>query len=611
MGACLSNEKLPENIFIVRNINDDHHRFPKGVIEVTATDLKYKDIKSGDEWVWPLKYLRKYGCDREIFSFEAGRKCPGGEGLYAFSTKKASELFDMVARNISEGGLLLETEAGALSPPNGNHASSHSPVSLVPPPVPESNPPPIPASNPPPVPASNPPSHPPANRQPKYQNMSYQNGQPVIGDEASGAARRSSSSPPAPSIPNDRRPSKTSTTNTPSPPPVPVPSVPPRINYTEITLPEPSDPSPPEEGKDPEKRVSYTQIDIRQTEEYNRQLQKTQAENTHPIPDLSRASFTTVTSAEREKSSKRNGRPRMPTYPSSSSSHRSTSDSSINSPNSLSDSARDVHLKANGAIHSGKPHHSHSFTCGVTEPTALYQNLSLSASKNVTPQIPELPEQQQVNYINITPQPSLSRKTSDQSQQLQMYENLHIQKAVSPPLSAVSLASSPPRLVSGEPMGTYADLVLPNNTSTPKGRRDSDKDSRHREDNHHVLLSFSTPPPSAVNKTPAPKESSAVSPPMMAEITATLSTAGEPSNHPKPVSGKDETVVNYATMNFEYMEALRKTKEERDEEKRRRGEEEREEEERRRKAEEEKEAKLQKKKDKKNKKNKDRRNSHN
>ena len=41
-------------------------------------DLKYKDTKSGDEWVWPLK---KFGCDRMIFSFEVVRKCSEGEGL--------------------------------------------------------------------------------------------------------------------------------------------------------------------------------------------------------------------------------------------------------------------------------------------------------------------------------------------------------------------------------------------------------------------------------------------------------------------------------------------------------------------------------------------------
>ena len=116
----------------------------------------------------------------------------GGEGLYAFAAKKVSKLFDMVARNIREGG--VESEGGALSPPDGGRAPSHSPISLVPSPSP--NPPP------PPPPASNPHSHPPAHL-PNYQNLNYQNGQ--------GGGGRLSSSPP-PALPRDRRTSNSSTT---------------------------------------------------------------------------------------------------------------------------------------------------------------------------------------------------------------------------------------------------------------------------------------------------------------------------------------------------------------------------------------------------------------
>ena len=140
---------------------------------MTQVELKYKDSQSGNEWVWPLKYLRKYGCDRDIFSFEAGRKCPGGEGLYAFSTKKASQLYDMVARNISEGGLERE-DVGVLSPQDVSQGAS--------PPVmtPSSA---GPSPHPPPPPTSNPPSHLPPNatpRLPEYMNVNYQDGQHVV-----------------------------------------------------------------------------------------------------------------------------------------------------------------------------------------------------------------------------------------------------------------------------------------------------------------------------------------------------------------------------------------------------------------------------------------------
>ena len=40
-----------------------------------------------ENWRWPLKYVSKYGCDFDVFSFEAGRKCLRGGGLYALSVR--------------------------------------------------------------------------------------------------------------------------------------------------------------------------------------------------------------------------------------------------------------------------------------------------------------------------------------------------------------------------------------------------------------------------------------------------------------------------------------------------------------------------------------------
>lgn len=103
MGSCVSTP-LPPNVFKVTPIHDDS-TFRKGIMIVSNTDLTYTDSRTQEQLEWPLRYLRKYGCDGHIFSFEAGRKCPGGEGLYAFNTKRASDLFELVARNINQGNL--------------------------------------------------------------------------------------------------------------------------------------------------------------------------------------------------------------------------------------------------------------------------------------------------------------------------------------------------------------------------------------------------------------------------------------------------------------------------------------------------------------------------
>ena len=125
MGSCVG-KAPPSNRFKVRNINDEHVQVHKGVMEVTTSDLIYTDSHTTDEWKWPLKYLRRYGCEGNVFSFEAGRKCATGEGLFAFTCVRASELFNLVAHNIEQGNLQPAGEQSPLAaetqqpPPNGD-----------------------------------------------------------------------------------------------------------------------------------------------------------------------------------------------------------------------------------------------------------------------------------------------------------------------------------------------------------------------------------------------------------------------------------------------------------------------------------------------------------
>ncbi|XP_067118080.1 docking protein 1b [Osmerus mordax] len=46
--------------------------------------------------VWPYKLLRRYGRDRVMFSFEAGRRCESGPGNFTFETKQGNEIFSIV-----------------------------------------------------------------------------------------------------------------------------------------------------------------------------------------------------------------------------------------------------------------------------------------------------------------------------------------------------------------------------------------------------------------------------------------------------------------------------------------------------------------------------------
>ncbi|NWW93377.1 DOK1 protein, partial [Rhynochetos jubatus] len=53
-------------------------------------------------YVWPYRLLRRYGRDKVMFSFEAGRRCDSGPGNFTFETKQGNEIFRLVEASIRE-----------------------------------------------------------------------------------------------------------------------------------------------------------------------------------------------------------------------------------------------------------------------------------------------------------------------------------------------------------------------------------------------------------------------------------------------------------------------------------------------------------------------------
>ena len=150
-------DELQTGEFTVTSINDDDKPVHKGKMVVTATELIYIDNKTKQKWEWPFKYLRRYGCEGNVFSFEAGRECKHGEATYAFMCKKANTLFNMVARNITPGGVQSDTDNNIRAvdefPIPHPQIVSPRPQDPEPPPLPPFNPPsPLPPVPPPPPP---------------------------------------------------------------------------------------------------------------------------------------------------------------------------------------------------------------------------------------------------------------------------------------------------------------------------------------------------------------------------------------------------------------------------------------------------------------------------
>ncbi|KAJ7305336.1 hypothetical protein JRQ81_011257 [Phrynocephalus forsythii] len=49
---------------------------------------------------WPYKFLRRFGHDKALFSFEAGRRCVSGEGSFEFATKQGDEITRVIEEAI-------------------------------------------------------------------------------------------------------------------------------------------------------------------------------------------------------------------------------------------------------------------------------------------------------------------------------------------------------------------------------------------------------------------------------------------------------------------------------------------------------------------------------
>ncbi|KAH0629926.1 hypothetical protein JD844_012418 [Phrynosoma platyrhinos] len=85
--------------------------------------LVLKDVQSGKAlYTWPYAFLRRFGQEKTIFSFEAGRRCSSGEGLFTFNTVRAAEICATISAAIDcQKAILLmdgDKKAGLSSVPD-------------------------------------------------------------------------------------------------------------------------------------------------------------------------------------------------------------------------------------------------------------------------------------------------------------------------------------------------------------------------------------------------------------------------------------------------------------------------------------------------------------
>ncbi|KAL8206402.1 UNVERIFIED_CONTAM: hypothetical protein K2H54_002287, partial [Gekko kuhli] len=73
------------------------------VLKASRDGLVLQDPHSRQPlYAWPYRLLRRYGRDKVMFSFEAGRRCESGPGNFTFETKQGNEIFCVVEAAIQE-----------------------------------------------------------------------------------------------------------------------------------------------------------------------------------------------------------------------------------------------------------------------------------------------------------------------------------------------------------------------------------------------------------------------------------------------------------------------------------------------------------------------------
>uniref|UniRef100_A0A3P8X1E1 Fibroblast growth factor receptor substrate 2b n=1 Tax=Cynoglossus semilaevis TaxID=244447 RepID=A0A3P8X1E1_CYNSE len=116
MGSCLScpdKESIPENHqskFKVVNVDDDGNELGSGVMELTDSELVLHTHRR-DDVRWPYLCLRRYGYDSNLFSFESGRRCQTGQGIFAFKCSRAEEIFNMLQEVMHSHSISVVEEA--------------------------------------------------------------------------------------------------------------------------------------------------------------------------------------------------------------------------------------------------------------------------------------------------------------------------------------------------------------------------------------------------------------------------------------------------------------------------------------------------------------------
>lgn len=127
MGCVSSRPDINDthrDVFTVKSLDEQGNELHEGQIKITDTTVTFY-VKGHQPMEWPLRSIRRYGAENDMFCFESGRRCQTGPKFCAFKCQKADSLLKLLQTYVrsTSRGTSRSTNRGSVPEQSGSDSN--------------------------------------------------------------------------------------------------------------------------------------------------------------------------------------------------------------------------------------------------------------------------------------------------------------------------------------------------------------------------------------------------------------------------------------------------------------------------------------------------------